>query len=59
LPRRPVAGERKPLSSRTWGTTVWDGKTISVVFATYKKKDSIADTIRAFDKLGVVGACRG
>src|SRR6478609_3002603 len=33
---------------------MWDGKTISVVLATLKEKDSIADTIRAFDKLGVV-----
>jgi glycosyltransferase involved in cell wall biosynthesis len=38
---------------------VWDGKTISVVLPTYNEKDSIADTIRAFDKLGVVGTCRG
>ena len=33
---------------------MWDGKTISVVLPTYNEKDSIADTIRAFDKLGVV-----
>jgi hypothetical protein len=33
---------------------MWNGKTISVVLPTYNEKDSIADTIRAFDKLGVV-----
>jgi glycosyltransferase involved in cell wall biosynthesis len=35
-------------------TAVWNGKTVSVVLPTYNEKDSIADTIRAFDKLGVV-----
>jgi glycosyltransferase involved in cell wall biosynthesis len=33
---------------------VWNGKTVSVVLPTYNEKDSIAATIRAFDKLGVV-----
>src|SRR6478672_2015316 len=33
---------------------MWNGRTISVVLPTYNEKDSIADTIRAFDKLGVV-----
>lgn len=33
---------------------MWNGKTVSVVLPTYNEKDSIADTIRAFDKLGVV-----
>lgn len=33
---------------------MWNGKTISVVLPTYNEKDSIADVIRAFDKLGVV-----
>jgi glycosyltransferase involved in cell wall biosynthesis len=33
---------------------VWNGKSISVVLPTYNEKDSIADAIRAFEKLGVV-----
>ena len=33
---------------------MWDGKTVSVVLPTYNEKDSIAETIRAFDKLGIV-----
>jgi glycosyltransferase involved in cell wall biosynthesis len=33
---------------------MWNGKTLSVVLPTYNEKDSIAETIRAFDKLGVV-----
>ena len=33
---------------------MWNGKSISVVLPTYNEKDSIADAIRAFQKLGVV-----
>ena len=33
---------------------MWNGKTVSVVLPTYNEKDSIAETIRAFDKLGFV-----
>lgn len=33
---------------------MWNGKSISVVLPTYNEKDSIADAIRAFEKLGVV-----
>ena len=33
---------------------MWNGRTLSVVLPTYNEKDSIAETIRAFDKLGVV-----
>jgi hypothetical protein len=33
---------------------MWNGKTVSVVLPTYNEKDSIAETIRTFDKLGVV-----
>src|SRR5215203_5007250 len=33
---------------------MWNGKTVSVVLPTYNEKDSIAETIRAFDKLGIV-----
>ena len=33
---------------------MWKGRTVSVVLPTYSEKDSIADTIRAFDKLGIV-----
>jgi glycosyltransferase involved in cell wall biosynthesis len=33
---------------------VFNGKTLSVVLPTYNEKDSIADVIRRFDKLGVV-----
>src|SRR6476620_9696764 len=33
---------------------MWNGKTLSVVLPTYNEKDSIAETIRAFDKLGIV-----
>jgi glycosyltransferase involved in cell wall biosynthesis len=33
---------------------MWNGRTVSVVLPTYNEKDSIAETIRAFDKLGVV-----
>jgi hypothetical protein len=33
---------------------MWNGRTVSVVLPTYNEKDSIADTIRAFDKLGIV-----
>jgi len=33
---------------------VYNGKTLSVVLPTYNEKDSIADIIRRFDKLGVV-----
>ena len=32
---------------------MWNGKTVSVVLPTYNEKDSIAETIRAFDKLGI------
>ncbi|ADB29651.1 glycosyl transferase family 2 [Kribbella flavida DSM 17836] len=33
---------------------MYNGKTLSVVLPTYNEKDSIADVIRRFDKLGVV-----
>jgi dolichol-phosphate mannosyltransferase len=33
---------------------VWNGKSITVVLPTYNEKDSIAATIRGFEKLGVV-----
>jgi glycosyltransferase involved in cell wall biosynthesis len=33
---------------------VWNGKSISVVLPTYNEKDSIAEAIRGFEKLGVV-----
>lgn len=33
---------------------MWNGRTVSVVLPTYNEKDSIAETIRAFDKLGIV-----
>jgi glycosyltransferase involved in cell wall biosynthesis len=33
---------------------MWNGKTIAVVLPTYNERDSIADAIRAFDKLGIV-----
>lgn len=33
---------------------MWNGKTLSVVLPTYNEKDSIAETISAFDKLGIV-----
>lgn len=33
---------------------MWNGKTVSVVLPTYNEKDSIAETIRAFDDLGIV-----
>ncbi len=33
---------------------MWNGRTLSVVLPTYNEKDSIAETIRAFDKLGIV-----
>ncbi len=33
---------------------MFNGKTLSVVLPTYNEKDSIADVIRRFDKLGVV-----
>ncbi len=33
---------------------MWNGKSISVVLPTYNEKDSIADVIRGFDKLGIV-----
>jgi glycosyltransferase involved in cell wall biosynthesis len=33
---------------------VFNGKTVSVVLPTYNEKDSIADVIRRFDKIGVV-----
>ena len=33
---------------------MWNGKTLSVVLPTYNEKDSIAETIRAFDQLGIV-----
>jgi glycosyltransferase involved in cell wall biosynthesis len=33
---------------------MWNGKTVAVVLPTYNERDSIGDTIRAFDKLGLV-----
>src|SRR5580765_4363679 len=33
---------------------MWNGRTLSVVLPTYNEKDSIAETIRAFDQLGIV-----
>jgi glycosyltransferase involved in cell wall biosynthesis len=33
---------------------MWNGRTVSVVLPTYNEKDSIAETIRVFDKLGIV-----
>ena len=33
---------------------MWNGRTVSVVLPTYSEKDSIAETIRDFDKLGIV-----
>lgn len=33
---------------------MWKGRTLSVVLPTYNEKDSIADTIRGFEKLGLV-----
>ena len=33
---------------------MWNGKTLSVVLPTYNEKDSIAETIRGFEQLGVV-----
>ena len=33
---------------------MWNGKTLSVVLPTYNEKDSIAETVRAFEQLGVV-----
>jgi len=33
---------------------VWNGNSICVVLPTYNEKDSIADTIRGFEKLGIV-----
>jgi len=33
---------------------MWNGKTVAVVLPTYNERDSIGDTIRAFDKLGIV-----
>lgn len=33
---------------------MWEGKTLSVVLPTYNEKDSIAETIRRFEKLGYV-----
>lgn len=33
---------------------MWNGKSVAVVLPTYNERDSIADTIRAFDKLGIV-----
>jgi glycosyltransferase involved in cell wall biosynthesis len=34
--------------------TVWRGKTLSVVLPTYNEKDSIGETIRRFEALGIV-----
>ena len=33
---------------------MWNGRTVSVVLPTYNEKDSIAETIRAFEQLGIV-----
>ena len=33
---------------------MWNGKTLAVVLPTYNEKDSIANTIRNFEKLGIV-----
>lgn len=33
---------------------MWNGKTLAVVLPTYNERESIAETIRAFDKLGIV-----
>ena len=33
---------------------MWNGKTLSVILPTYNEKDSIADVIRGFEKLGYV-----
>ena len=33
---------------------MWNGRTLSVVLPTYNEKDSIAETIRGFEKLGIV-----
>jgi glycosyltransferase involved in cell wall biosynthesis len=33
---------------------MWNGKTLAVVLPTYNEKDSIAETIRAFEQLGIV-----
>jgi glycosyltransferase involved in cell wall biosynthesis len=33
---------------------VWNGKSLCVVLPTYNEKDSIADVIRGFEKLGIV-----
>ncbi len=35
---------------------MWKGKTLSVILPTYNEKDSIAETIRGFEKLGYVDA---
>jgi glycosyltransferase involved in cell wall biosynthesis len=40
---------RRPRSS-----TMWNGKTLSVVLPTYNEKDSIAATINAFARIGIV-----
>ncbi len=33
---------------------MWNGKTVAVVLPTYNEKDSIAETIRQFDAIGIV-----
>jgi hypothetical protein len=33
---------------------MWNGRTVSVLLPTYNEKDSIAETISAFEKLGIV-----
>jgi glycosyltransferase involved in cell wall biosynthesis len=33
---------------------LWNGKSLSIVLPTYNEKDSIADVIRGFEKLGIV-----